>query len=203
MNTPTEPVPPQSEHASGTGGTDAGMVRYSVPEAARLLGISERAVRKRITASTIQAHKDGTAWVVLLPATTGAVPRSELTELAVPGAAPQHGTGPDVGGTATGLDLSPLVSMIDRKDAEIRDLTNAAMSWQYRALRAEERLAALEAGPMAHDTHENASEDAQEASQRVESIQEASESLTHAYAPLRAQSEGNVFQRVWRAIAGG
>jgi hypothetical protein len=36
-------------------------VRYSVPETARLLGISERAVRKRITAGTLEAHKEGTA----------------------------------------------------------------------------------------------------------------------------------------------
>ena len=168
MRTPTEPVPPRSDKVSGTAGTGPEMARYSVPEAARLLGISERAVRKRITANTIQAHKDGTAWVVLLPSTTGAVPGPEPEEPVVPGAAPQHGTGPDAGGTTTSVDLSPLVQMIDRKDAEIRDLTNAAMSWQYRALRAEEKLAALESGPLPDDAYENAPESPPEAPQRVE-----------------------------------
>jgi hypothetical protein len=63
-------------------------VRYSVPQVARVLGISERAVRKRITAGTLDAHKEGSAWVVLLPATSEAVPAVPAAQ----GAAPEGGT---------------------------------------------------------------------------------------------------------------
>jgi hypothetical protein len=63
MSESTEPVPPTSAAPTGT---EVGTVRYSVPETARLLNISERAVRKRITAGTLDAHKEGNAWVVLL-----------------------------------------------------------------------------------------------------------------------------------------
>jgi excisionase family DNA binding protein len=57
-------------------------VRYSVPQAARLLGISERAVRKRITSGALPAEKTATGWLVEL----GAVPEAVLAEpCAVPG----------------------------------------------------------------------------------------------------------------------
>lgn len=47
----------------------------SVPEAARLLGISERAVRKRIDRGSLRAERaGGGAWTVHLP-TEGAVPQ--------------------------------------------------------------------------------------------------------------------------------
>jgi len=42
--------------------------RHTVPEVARLLGISERGVRDRITRGTLQAEREGTRWMVLLPA---------------------------------------------------------------------------------------------------------------------------------------
>jgi hypothetical protein len=51
MSEPTEPAPPTSAAPSGTA---AGTARYSVPEVARLLGISERAVRKRIAAGDVR-----------------------------------------------------------------------------------------------------------------------------------------------------
>lgn len=55
---------------SGTGaepgGTSSGTVRYSVPQAARRLGISERAVRKRIAAGTLHAERAGGRWWVWL-----------------------------------------------------------------------------------------------------------------------------------------
>ena len=57
------------------GGTQGDTGRYSVPEVARLLGISERAVRKRITAGTLPAERDGAGhWVVTLEAVPEAVP---------------------------------------------------------------------------------------------------------------------------------
>src|SRR5215213_11991027 len=95
MSEPSELVPPTSTAPIGT---EHGTVRYSVPEVARLLGISERAVRKRITTGTLDAHKEGSAWVVLLPTTTGAVLAAPAAPEAVPSAAPGGGTAvPDVG----------------------------------------------------------------------------------------------------------
>lgn len=57
-----------------TGGTNGGTGRYSVPQAARYLGISERAVRKRIQTGSLAAERDGRQWVVFLPAVPGAAP---------------------------------------------------------------------------------------------------------------------------------
>jgi hypothetical protein len=60
-----------AEPAELQGGTSGTGGRYSVPEVARMLGISERAVRKRITAGMLEAHKEAGAWVVTLPADLG------------------------------------------------------------------------------------------------------------------------------------
>jgi hypothetical protein len=49
------------------GGTTEGEIRCSVPQAARLLGISERAVRKRIEAGTLAAERHPRGWEVILP----------------------------------------------------------------------------------------------------------------------------------------
>ncbi len=68
-----------------TSGTSGGTVRYSVPQAARYLGISERAVRKRIQTGSLAAERDGRQWIVFLPAVPDAVP----------------------GGTGSGTDAEP------------------------------------------------------------------------------------------------
>jgi len=116
---------------------------------ARVLGISERAVRKRITAGTLDAHKEGNAWVVLLSSTTGAVPAAP----AAPGAVPERGT---EGGT---VDVAPLAELLADVTRRNEELAAAAALWQYRAMQAEERLAQLEAGPIAGDV-EDAAQDA-------------------------------------------
>jgi excisionase family DNA binding protein len=41
--------------------------RHTVPEVARLLGISERGVRDKIERGTLRATKEGKRWIVLLP----------------------------------------------------------------------------------------------------------------------------------------
>ena len=61
----------------GTGGTGSEgeqTVRYSVPQMARYLGISERAVRKQIEAGKLFAVKEDRAWVVIVD--RSAVPSS-------------------------------------------------------------------------------------------------------------------------------
>jgi excisionase family DNA binding protein len=50
-------------------GSEGGTIQLSVPAAARRLGISERAVRKRIEAGTLPAERDGSKWVVTGPIT--------------------------------------------------------------------------------------------------------------------------------------
>jgi len=141
MSDPTEPVPPTG---AAPAGTPAGTARYSVPEVARVLGISERAVRKRITAGTLDAHKEGNAWVVLLSSTTGAVPAAP----AAPGAVPERGT---EGGT---VDVAPLAELLADVTRRNEELAAAAALWQYRAMQAEERLAQLETGPIAGDVED-------------------------------------------------
>jgi excisionase family DNA binding protein len=49
------------------GGATDGEIRCSVPRAARLLGISERAVRKRIAAGTLRAEPFGRSYRIWLP----------------------------------------------------------------------------------------------------------------------------------------
>jgi hypothetical protein len=127
-----------------------------VPEAARALGISERAVRKRVSARTLAAIRDGHAWVVFLPQPLSSEPGSEPTEREGERAAPSEPTGTvsaaqmavPTGTSSGGIDLSPLVQHIERKDEEIRRLTEAAFLWQARAMQLEERVKALEAGPI-------------------------------------------------------
>src|SRR6266851_4564724 len=60
--------------SGGPGPQGAVPRRYSVPEAARVLGISERAVRKRITANTLPATRTAAGWLVELAAVPRAVP---------------------------------------------------------------------------------------------------------------------------------
>ncbi len=167
MSDPTEPVPPTG---TAPAGTPAGTARYSVPEVARVLGISERAVRKRITAGTLDAHKEGNAWVVLLSSTTGAVPAAP----AAPGAVPERGT---EGGT---VDVAPLAELLADVTRRNEELAAAAALWQYRAMQAEERLAQLEPGPIIDDTSENAHVDAIQGAPRNEAPMMAAETLQKA-----------------------
>jgi len=150
------PVPPPGAADRGTepepAAPDAALVRYSVPEAARAIGISERAVRKRIDAGTIQAERVGRAWSVVLPAVPGtavrAVPAAPVIVVAEP-------TGPEVPLVAAqaavpgGTDLAPLVDHIADLERRVERLTESSTVWQVRALQAEERLKQLTAGDVA------------------------------------------------------
>ena len=160
MNDPAEPVPPPRAAPAGTAG---GTVRYSVPEVARLLRISERAVRKQITAGALDAHKEGNAWVVLLPSTMGAVPVVPAAQEAVPGAVPEGGpAGPDVHEAI--IQLRTLLAE-ERQRAD--RYLEASTIWQGRARQLEERLQALESGPMpAGEPRQDASRDANTGPQR-------------------------------------
>jgi hypothetical protein len=122
-----------------------------------VLGISERAVRKRITAGQLDARKEGSAWVLLLPATTEALSAAPAASGAVPTAA-------SLGGT---VDLAPMADLITDLTRQNLELAAAAALWQERARLMGERLQALEAGPIASEF-------------RPESGQNASQELTVA-----------------------
>ena len=127
-----------AELVGGTeGGTGAvpgtaggGTRRYSVPEAARVLGISERAVRKRITTNTIAATRAPQGWQVEL----AAVPR------AVPGP-PWGGTAVPEGGTSAPVDAPGAVptALVDelRHQRSVLEEQLAAMRQQLAAAEVE------------------------------------------------------------------
>jgi hypothetical protein len=134
----TEPAVP----GSGTGTAPGGTVRYRVPHAARVLGISERAVRKRIDAGTLFAVRDGRAWVVYLEEAVGGTDTAAAAEPAVPAEpVPEPAAAP--GGT---VDLAPLADLIADLTRQNAQPTEAAAVWQVRAIQAEERLKQLTAG---------------------------------------------------------
>ena len=82
--------------------------------------------------------------------------------------------------------------MIERKDQEIRQLNDAAMAWQFRALRAEEQLAALESGPI-----NSTPQDAIPAPLRGDRAQVASEPISPASDRLAL-----VWRAWWRRMRG-
>ncbi len=76
-----------------------GTVWLSVPQAARHLGISERAVRKRIAVQGIPAARDGRGpWRVRVGTGEGAVPEPPEVGTTEPGAAPPAGALVTAGG---------------------------------------------------------------------------------------------------------
>jgi hypothetical protein len=69
-----------------------GTVWLSVPEAARHLGISERAVRKRIAVQTLPAQRDGRGpWRVWIGTDGAAVPEPPEVGTTAPGVEPAPG----------------------------------------------------------------------------------------------------------------
>lgn len=145
-----------SEPVGGTDDGTGGPRRYSVPQAARRLGISERAVRKRIDAGTVLAVREGRAWTVILEEPGGGTGTAESAVSAAPsepGSAPrQSSAAPGTAGTAS-VDLAPLVALVDSLTRRNAELTEAAAIWQFRAVQLEERLKQLTAGDpvAAHD----------------------------------------------------
>jgi hypothetical protein len=161
----------------------------ALSDAAALLGLSTEATRKRIQRGTLAGLKIDGAWFV---------EQSSLPDS--PDVRPtMHSRHPDAGNHTAGrhldddgpdvrtmedtpaVDLTPLVEMVSRLHAENRQLTEAATIWQMRARQAEEKLAALEAGPIAAPAPEHdivdAPESAPEAPQRVEDAPEGDSTL--------------------------
>src|SRR5215218_2755651 len=97
--------PAQDRHQARNG---AGPAWYSVPAAAVLLGIHERAVRKRIAAGKITAERTAAGWRVQLAATPG-------PELGPERAGPRAGTTEP----STGPGPEPAAPLVDQLQGEV------------------------------------------------------------------------------------
>lgn len=141
-------IPAMSDHPPGLASDQATgqAATHTIADAARLLGVSENAVRKRIRRGTLPAYKEGDRWLVAIPttpATTGLVGDypSATTDLAADQAAPATGQATDLAAAIT-----PLAALIERLTAENRELAEAATVWQVRARHLEEQMKQLTAG---------------------------------------------------------
>jgi len=114
-------------------------VPLTVTAAAQVLGISERAVRKRITAGTLEAVRDGTRWLVYLPEPSGPGSGPDRFRSAVP-----SGTGADSrysGGTGSALD--PLLEDLRALRLRNEELAGQVGFWQGRYQEAEKTIKLL------------------------------------------------------------
>lgn len=85
--------------------------RHSVPEVARILGISERGVRDKIERGQLDAVKDGKRWMVHLPPD---VPAEATTASAVAGGS-ERGSGAVVDAVVTPAEIERAVERTGRK----------------------------------------------------------------------------------------
>jgi excisionase family DNA binding protein len=109
----------------------------SVATAAAVLGISERAVRKRIAAGRLAAIRDGNRWLVDLPTelVPEPVPRgSSSATFRVP---VQRGTTPE--------SLAPLLTELSELRQRNEELAGQVGFWQGRYQEASEQLKLLQA----------------------------------------------------------
>jgi hypothetical protein len=111
-------------------------------EAARILGISVDAARRKVKSGALPAEKretpqGGTWWVRLAP--HGEPPPATLRQ------APSGANSP----AFPDRDLSSLVSLVERLQTQLLERTEAATLWQARAHMLEDRIRALEA-PRTH-----------------------------------------------------
>ena len=146
-------------------------------EAARILGISIDAARRKVKSGALAAEKretpqGGTWWVRLAP--PGELPPAAWRQ------APSSAGSP----VSPGLDLSSLVDLVERLQSQLLERTEAATLWQARALMLEDRVRALEAPK---------SQDAQDAAQEPNLTPQGPDPRTGAPAPW--------WRRWWPAFA--
>jgi len=120
-------------------------VPLTVPAAAQALGIKERAVRKRITAGTLEAVRDGTRWLVYLPAPVG-TDRGTSTGTSQDRFAAPSGTGADLRHSAVpGTALDPLLEDLRALRLRNEELAGQVGFWQGRYQEAQETIKLLSA----------------------------------------------------------
>lgn len=132
---------------TGTDATqhDAGGRYVPVGEAAAALGVTPDAIRARLRRGTLEGEKRDQSWYVRLASEDRT--RDHATPDATRQATPTGDTMHPVG--AGGIDLEPLARLVDDLTKRNAELAGAAAAWQARAHHLEERLQALEAGPIA------------------------------------------------------
>jgi len=103
-------------------------VPLTVPAAAQALGISERAVRKRITTGTLEGIRDGSRWLVYLPEPSGPGSGLDRFRFAVPAGTSSDSRYSAVPGTA----LDPLLEDLRELRRRNEDLAGQVGFWQGR-----------------------------------------------------------------------
>lgn len=145
-------------------------------DAATILGLSTEATRKRIQRGTLAGLKIDGAWFVERSSLPNSLDMRPAVSVGRPDAGNQtagrhlDSAGPDIRTPVetSSVDLTPLVDMIARLHSENRQLTEAATIWQMRARQADDKLAALDTGPVAASAPEyvDVSESTPDAPQR-------------------------------------
>ncbi len=128
-----------------------------VHDAARLLGISENAVRARLRRGSLSGVKIGTSWYVSLhDVEVPAVHHTSQHDTSPDDTTPGDGThrtrtttSHDIPDDARGVALVELVADLSRRNA---DLAAAAAMWQTRAAHLEDQLKQLTAGEAPPET---------------------------------------------------
>jgi hypothetical protein len=119
-----------------------------IEDAAVALGITVNAVRQRLKRGTLRGHKTAVGWVVVVPTdhATETAPHRPPTDR--PASAARHATNQPTDQPA----IAPLADLIASLSRQNMELAAASALWQERARHLEERLQALEAGPIATPT---------------------------------------------------
>ncbi len=180
LGSPCAMIPAMSDHPLGQAADQATdqATTHTITDAARLLGVSENAVRKRIRRGTLPAHKQGDRWLVALP---GQV--ADHSSATIDLASPTTGQATDLAAAIT-----PLVELIERLTMENRELAEAATLWQARAAHLEDRLLALTAGSDTPTDAPHAAREPQHGAQPVETAPDTSPSWWASW---------------WRRLTGG
>jgi len=132
----------------------------SIRDAADLVGVTEKTIRRWIHRGWLQAEKVGGQYRIdhgsVEQARLGTRPEAVSTPVS------RHETVPmstvqiervDTGQQAmsTGVDIRPLVDHIASLEGKVQELTEAATLWQFRARHLEEQIKQLTAGDVAPD----------------------------------------------------
>ena len=147
--TPTEDQQDTRQDADRTDATRQDAT-VGVVEAARLMGVTPDAVRSRLRRGTLQGHKDGDEWRVVMPAdrmpTVGQQDATGERQDTDATGDSRRQDGPTERDTTPTVDLAPLADLIDDLTRRNADLAASSAFWQLRAMQAEEQLKAITAG---------------------------------------------------------
>jgi hypothetical protein len=174
-----------TDHGPATDQQPADQAPLSLEDAAERLGITVNAVRQRLKRGTVHGKKTAAGWVVFL--STDQATRDDAGRR--PTDQPSGMTRPATNRPGDQAAIAPLADLLADVTRRNEELAAAAALWQYRAMQAEERLAQLEAGPVAGDVGDAA----------VNEMQAPTSRAVAAEAPDTRQS---AWRRWWRKMTG-